>query len=72
LDDAFLAIEEIQNSTSVWIDQAVAASAKSIQDNGLYIGDRWFLGEQNDNLFAIDVLSPSFYEFQKGVNATLV
>jgi len=37
----------------------------------LYIGDRWFLGEQNDNLYAIDVLSPSFYEFQNGVNATL-
>ncbi|CDW73899.1 UNKNOWN [Stylonychia lemnae] len=71
LDEAFVAIEEINNGTQARRQAAVQASVNYIQENGLYLGDRWWLGQQNENLYAIDLESPSLYEFQYGVNATL-
>jgi hypothetical protein len=56
------ALEGVDNSAAVLDD---------IRQNGLYFGDNWWFGSQGDQLYAIDINSPSFYRFQAGVNATL-
>ncbi|CDW74736.1 UNKNOWN [Stylonychia lemnae] len=53
-------------------DTDVSANVKQdIKDNGLFLGDRWWIGQQVGSLWAIDYLSPSFIKFPQGVNATI-
>lgn len=42
-----------------------------IQTDGLRLGNDWWLGQQGDYLFAIDINEASYYRFQSGVNTTL-
>ena len=67
-------IEALKNQTSSAsgsTEDAVQATLSSIQENGAFFGDRWWLGQQMDNLYAIDLQEQTYYIFQAGVNATL-
>lgn len=50
-------------SSSISVDDAVQATLDNIMSNGLFVGDRWWVGQQNDNLYAIDTNASTFYTF---------
>jgi len=49
----------------------VSVVKRNIQENGLYLGNRWWIGEQIDSLWAIDYQESGFIKFPAGVNATI-
>lgn len=73
LEVAFNDIEIQQNKTEGFKDQAdlIRGVKDDIKENGLFLGDKWWVGQQNDNLYAIDVDSTSYYTFEAGKNQTL-
>jgi hypothetical protein len=44
--------EEIVNQTLI-----------TIMQNGVFVGASWWIGQQGDDLFAIDAASDTFYQF---------
>lgn len=52
-------------------DLSIQDIRNDISSKGLFFGSRWWLGQQNNDFYAIDVVAPSYYVFQSGVNATL-
>ena len=39
--------------------------------NGLFVGEGWWLGQQGDNMYAIDVNAQTYYTFQANNSAVL-
>jgi hypothetical protein len=73
LDISFKQIQNLQNKTSSFNSTAdiVATMRQDVISNGIFLGSDWWMGQQGNNLYAIDVNSPSFYTFQAGVNYTM-
>lgn len=63
-------ISDINNSSS-GSGTSVSAVISYIQDNGIYFGSDWWVGEQAGDLYAWDLTDNSYYSFSAGVNKTL-
>lgn len=50
---------------------ATTATLAEIRDNGLRFGDNWWIGNQGDYFFFIDIVASSYYLMNPGVNVTL-
>jgi hypothetical protein len=50
---------------------ATQDTLNAIKNDGLRLGNNWWLGEQSNYLFAIDVTHSSWYRFDPMVNRTL-
>ena len=66
--------QEISNLYNVVNNITVDATQDTlnvIKKDGLRLGNNWWLGEQSNYLFAIDVTDSSWYRFDPMVNRTL-
>jgi hypothetical protein len=73
MEVAFDDIEGLKNKTEGFSDHEdlMKKMRNDIKEKGLWLGRRWWVGQQNENLYAIDAESSSFYTFEAGVNVTL-
>lgn len=51
--------------------EASETTLKRIQSDGVRFGNNWWVGEQGQYLFAIDITQSSYYRFDSGVNKTV-
>ena len=51
--------------------QSSEVTLQRIRTDGVRFGNNWWMGEQGEYLFAIDITNSSYYRFQPAVNKTL-
>lgn len=64
-------INELYDAVNNMTTYCTDATLAEIRDNGIRFGDKWWIGEQGDYLFAIDIEDTSYYRFDPAVNRTL-
>ena len=60
-------VDAVNNATL----DATTATLAEIRDNGLRFGDSWWIGNQGDYFFFIDIADTSYYRMDPAVNKTL-
>lgn len=58
-------------SSGISVEEAVQATLSNIQENGIFVGDRWWIGQQNENMYAIDVIDSTYYQFSANTSVAL-